>query len=119
MRSTRLVRAAAVSSILALSPLTLAVTPLFSAVATGASDGAAACADGSSAARVKEGATAKEPALYSPNDAKKYGTIPNLPTLPAGSVHIDTVFHVITAGTWLFLAGAAATIGSKSWRTQP
>src|SRR3954454_21750499 len=96
MRPTRLVRTAAVTSILALSPLTFAVTPVFAGVMA---DGSAACADGSSAARVKEGATAKEPALYSPNDAKKYGLMKDLPTLPAASVHIETLFHVITAPT--------------------
>ncbi|MEO5665586.1 MAG: hypothetical protein ABIR39_20150, partial [Nocardioides sp.] len=96
MRPTRLARTAAVTSILALSPLALAVTPVFAAIPAGdASHGI--CADASSGARVAKGATAKEPALYSPNDAKKYGTIPNLPTLPLGSVHIETVFHVITA----------------------
>lgn len=96
MRHTRLARTAAVTSILALSPLALAVTPVFAAIPAGdASHGV--CADASSGARVAKGAKAQEPALYSPNDAKKYGTILNRPTLPAGSVHIETVFHVITA----------------------
>ena len=95
MRHTRLARAAAVTSILALSPLTFAVSPVFAAVA---SDAGAGCAEeDSSAARVKKGATAKEPALYSPNEANQYGLITDLPTLADGSVDIETVFHVITA----------------------
>ncbi|WP_310529907.1 zinc metalloprotease [Nocardioides sp.] len=94
MRPTRLVRTAAVSAVLALSPLLFATTPVFAAVA---SDGAAACAGGSSGARVTKGATAQEPALYSPNDANKYGLVKDLPTLAAGSIRVRTVFHVITA----------------------
>lgn len=96
MRPTRLVRTAVVSSILALSPLTVVATPVFAGVM---SDGAAACADGSSGARVKQGATVQEPALYSEKQAKQYGLIKDLPTLAAGSVNIETVFHVITAAT--------------------
>jgi Pregnancy-associated plasma protein-A len=94
MRPMRHVRIAAVSGILALSPLTFAATPVLAGTP---SAGAAACEDGSSAARVKEGATAQEPALYSDKQAKQYGLITDLPTLPAGSVHVETVFHVITA----------------------
>ena len=102
MRPTRHARTAAVSGILALSPVTLVVTPAlaaipFDGVGHVASAGASACADDSSAARVKEGATAEEPALYGDKQAKQYGLIPDLPTLAAGSVHVETVFHVITA----------------------
>ncbi|WP_107774281.1 zinc metalloprotease [Nocardioides sediminis] len=94
---TRLVRSAAVAGVLSLTPLTLAVTPVFAAVA---SDGVVACEEGSdhsSAARVrKDHPLAKEPALYPAKDAKKYGVIKDLPSLPNGSVRIETVFHVIT-----------------------
>src|SRR5687768_14056364 len=94
MRPTRLVRATAVAGVLALSPLTFAVPPVFAAVA---SDGVVACEEDSSAARVKEGAdNAQEPPLYASQDAWKYGVIKDLPQLPAGSVEIETVFHVIT-----------------------
>lgn len=62
-----------------------------------ASPGAAECEDAPSAAREKPGAAAAEPALYAKKDAKKYGVLPDEPTLPAGSVEIDTVFHVLTA----------------------
>lgn len=97
MRPTRLVRSAAVAGILSLSPLTFAVTPVFAAVA---SDGVVECEEDSSAARVKAGAKgAEEPALYPAKDAKKYGVIKDLPQLPAGSVEIETVFHVITGSS--------------------
>ena len=93
MRPPRLLRSAVVAGVLALTPLSLAATGPASAVV--ASDGAAACVD--SAARVKAGATAaQEPALYPASDANKYGLIKDLPQLPAGSVRIETVFHVIT-----------------------
>ena len=96
MRPTRLVRSAAAAGVLSLAPLTFAVTPVFASVA---SDGVAVCEDGaSSAARVKAGhSLAKEPALYGEKQAKQYGLIKDLPSLAAGSVTIDTVFHVITA----------------------
>lgn len=51
---------------------------------------------GSSAARVAEGATAKEPKLYPDNQAKAYGVLKDAPTLANGSVHIETIFHVIS-----------------------
>ena len=47
-------------------------------------------------ARVEEGATAKEPALYTKNEAKAYGVLEDRPTLPAGSVSIPTVFHMVS-----------------------
>ncbi|WP_249138589.1 zinc metalloprotease [Phycicoccus avicenniae] len=49
-----------------------------------------------SAARVADGATAKEPKLYPDNEAKAYGVLKDSPLLAAGSVTIDTVFHVIS-----------------------
>ncbi len=55
-----------------------------------------AVALGGSAARVAEGASAKEPKLFPDNEAKAYGQLPDLPTLAAGSVTIKTVFHVIS-----------------------
>lgn len=94
MRPTRLVRSAAVAGVLSLSPLAVAVAPVVAAVP---SDDVIVCEDDSSAARVKAGATAQEPALYSENQAKQYGLIKDLPSLPAGSVTVDTVFHVLTA----------------------
>ncbi|HEX5426891.1 MAG TPA: zinc metalloprotease [Pedococcus sp.] len=56
------------------------------------------CQGGSLAdqARVEEGATAKEPALYSKNEAKAYGVLQDRPTLPDGSVTIPTVFHMVS-----------------------
>lgn len=49
-----------------------------------------------SGARVRKGAKGAEPALYAARDAKKYGLIKDLPQLPAGSVNIPTVFHMIS-----------------------
>jgi len=85
----------------------LAITAVFAAVTTAApvasaalvdSSGAVVCEDGSNAARVMKGATAQEPALYPKNEANKYGVIPDSPRLANGSVTVDTVFHVVSAG---------------------
>ncbi|MFI5897839.1 zinc metalloprotease [Actinoplanes sp. NPDC051513] len=54
----------------------------------------AACAG--SGARVAEGATAQEPALYPDNEANAYGVIKDSPRLPNGSVTVPTVFHMIS-----------------------
>ena len=64
-----------------------------------ASPAAAECepgADHHSAARVREGATTKEPALYSTNEAKAYGVIKDSPRLANGSVTVPTIFHMIS-----------------------
>lgn len=63
MRPTFLPRALALAAVAVLTTAG-AATPSASA----ASPGVSACASG---ARVMAGTTAKEPALYSPNDAKK------------------------------------------------
>jgi len=97
MRSVRSRRLAVLASVAVFAAVTTA-TPLASA-AVADSAGAAACADGSSAARVMKGATAQEPALYPKNEAKKYGVIKDSPQMAAGSVSVDTVFHVVTATT--------------------
>jgi hypothetical protein len=52
-----------------------------------------------SAARVAKGSTAKEPKLYPDNQAKAYGALKDQPRMPNGSVHIRTVFHVISDHT--------------------
>ncbi len=73
---------------------------LSQAAAAPASPAVVACegdAHGSSAARVKKGARADEPALYAAKDAKKYGVIKDVPYLGDGEVTVETVFHVITA----------------------
>ena len=63
-------------------------------VSAAASTGAEDCT--SSAARVTKGSTAKEPELYSKNEANAYGVLKDAPRLPNGSVHIPTVFHVVS-----------------------
>jgi hypothetical protein len=63
----------------------------------GASPGVRACPSVlPDQARIRQGATVKEPPLYAFKDAKKYGVIKDSPRMPNGSVHITTVFHVIT-----------------------
>ena len=59
-----------------------------------ASAAGAACAG--NGARVADGATAQEPALYPDNEANAYGVIKDSPRLPNGSVTVPTVFHMIS-----------------------
>ncbi len=70
------------------------------AAPTGSAGTQACAADTSSGARVMQGSTAKEPALYSANEAKAYGVLKNLPTLAQGSVRIPTVFHMVGEDTF-------------------
>lgn len=49
-----------------------------------------------SPARVKAGAAAQEPKLFQDSEANAYGVVKPSPLLPAGSVHIPTIFHVIS-----------------------
>ncbi|MDM4778067.1 hypothetical protein [Micromonospora sp. b486] len=68
-------------------------------VAATAAAPAAECepgADNHSAARVREGATVKEPELYSKNEANAYGVIKDAPRLADGSVTVPTIFHMIS-----------------------
>jgi len=95
MRTIRPRRIAALASA-ALFAVTTVAAPVASAAVVD-SAGVQACEDGSSAARVMKGATAKEPALYAPKDANKYGVIKDSPRMPNASVNIDTVFHVVSA----------------------
>ncbi|TPG19450.1 zinc metalloprotease [Pedococcus bigeumensis] len=65
------------------------------------SPGAAACLPGAadsaaSGARVKAGSKGAEPELYSKNEANAYGVLTDRTTLPAGSVTIPTVFHMVS-----------------------
>ena len=63
-----------------------------------ASVAAAACAEapGADLARVRDGSTVQEPALYPDNEAKAYGVLPDSPRLTDGSVVVETVFHSIS-----------------------
>jgi Pregnancy-associated plasma protein-A len=63
------------------------------AVAECAADAGAA----GSAARVRDDVKgAQEPKLYPDNEANAYGVIKDSPRMPNGSVHIPTVFHVVS-----------------------
>jgi hypothetical protein len=63
---------------------------------TTAADCPAPGSTGSSAARVAKGSTAQEPKLYPDNQANAYGVIKDAPRMANGSVHIPTVFHVVS-----------------------
>jgi len=100
-----------------------------SAAPTRPSPGTAACATAPDLARVRAGSTAKEPELYSTNEANAYGVIKDAPRMPNGSVHIPTVFHVVSDHTlsttekarWERLIAAQMTVlnDSYSGRTAP
>ena len=72
---------------------------------------------------------AAEPKLYPDNQAKAYGVLRDAPRMPNGSVHIDTVFHmvsdhVLTAAErtrWQTLINAQMTVLNDSFagRTAP
>jgi hypothetical protein len=70
-----------------------------SAAPTRPSPATAECQTAPDLARVRSGSTAKEPELYSKNEANAYGVIKDAPRLPNGSVHIPTVFHVVSDHT--------------------
>ena len=83
-----------------------------------------------SAARVRDGVKgAQEPKLYPDNEANAYGVIKDAPRLPNGSVHIATVFHVISdhplsaaeRTRWDSLIAAQMTVLNDSYagRTAP
>ncbi|MFH8251322.1 zinc metalloprotease [Microbacterium sp. B2969] len=98
------------------------------------SAGAAACATDASStndgARVRDGATGvSEPKLYPDNEANAYGVIKDAPRMPNGSVHIPTVFHVVSdhqlsaqeTARWERLISAQMTVlnDSYSGKTAP
>ncbi len=98
MRSTHFARTAAVTSILALTPLTFAASP---AAALLTHDGAAkaGCATSSgqaSGARVKKQGKGQEPALYAASRTDEVAQLADAATLAPGSVDIRTIFHVIS-----------------------
>jgi hypothetical protein len=100
----RLALASAALAVIALS--SGAFTAGASTATSGRSIRTADCPTTTSAARVAKGATAKEPALYAPKDANMYGVIKDAPRLANGSVHVATVFHVVSDHP---LAGAQKT----------
>ena len=69
---------------------------LGSATASASSgDGADSCVSEGASARVRD-KNHKEPKLYPDNEAKAAGVIKDRPLLPFGSVHIPTVFNLIS-----------------------
>lgn len=86
---------------IALAASTFAVSAPATVSAAGTpSPAVAECADApgaASAARVRDDAkNAKEPELYSKNEANAYGVLPDRPTMAAGSVTVPTIFHVLS-----------------------
>lgn len=83
---------------LAAATLALAITvPAAGATTAGqAVDSRSAECDPASGARVRDGSSAAEPKLYPDNQANAYGALKDSPRMPNGSVHIPTVFHVIS-----------------------
>ena len=109
MKSRRLIRPAL--GAIALTAATLAMSvPATVSASTAPSPGVAECdsaSDASSAARVRDDAKgAKEPELYSKNEANAYGVLKDSPLMAPGSVTIPTVFHVVSKQA---LVGRAAT----------
>lgn len=95
--SRRLIRPAL--GVIALAASTFAVSAPTTVSAAAPSPAVADCEPGAtSAARVRDDArdTAKEPELYSKNEANAYGVIKDRPTMAPGSVTIPTIFHVIS-----------------------
>jgi len=97
--SRRLIRPAL--GVLALAASAFAVSAPASVSAAGTpSPAVAACDPGAgaaSAARVRDDSkNAKEPELYSKNEANAYGVIKDRPLMAAGSVKIPTIFHVVS-----------------------
>ena len=97
--SRRLIRP--VLGVIALAASTFAVSAPASVSAAGTpSPAVAECEPGegaTSAARVRDDAKgAKEPELYSKNEANAYGVIKDRPLMAAGSVSIPTIFHVVS-----------------------
>ena len=66
------------------------------AAATGATSAVVACEPDLAAARVMNGAAGGEPKLFPDNEAKAYGVLPDKPTMPSGSVTVETVVHSIS-----------------------
>ncbi|MEO7751838.1 MAG: zinc metalloprotease [Terracoccus sp.] len=136
MRSKHLTRllavAAATGSVLVIGTTSAGST---TAAAETPSAGAAACAGGTAGAsggalaRVRDGSTTKEPDLYSKNEANAYGVVKDAPRMPNGSVHIKTVFHVVSdhalsaaeSSRWERLIAAQVTVLNDSYagRTAP
>jgi hypothetical protein len=98
MRRSTSLRLGVVASLVALAMLAGEAASSVSAAPAGrAASDLARCPDGShSLARVKAGGKGQEPALYAKNQANAYGVLDDLPTLPSGSVHVPTVFHMIS-----------------------
>lgn len=95
MPRSPLTRSAALAGVLVIASTALAAVPAAALVPAG-SAAVEACADDSSGARIKAGAKGEEPALYSAKKAAEFAELADFATLPAGSVTVPTVFHIIS-----------------------
>jgi len=129
MSTKPILRALAVSAAAASVIAAGSSSATVSAAPTRPSPAATECQTAPDLARVRAGSTAKEPELYSKNEANAYGVIKDAPRLPNGSVHIPTVFHVVSDHTlsatekarWERLIAAQMTVlnDSYSGKTAP
>ena len=129
MSTKPILRALAVSAAAASVIAAGSSSATVSAAPTRPSPAATECQTAPDLARVRAGGTAKEPELYSKNEANAYGVIKDAPRLPNGSVHIPTVFHVVSDHTlsatekarWERLIAAQMTVlnDSYSGKTAP
>ncbi|WP_330473853.1 zinc metalloprotease [Terrabacter sp. C0L_2] len=123
MSTKPILRALAVSAAAASVIAAGSSSATVSAAPTRPSPAAAECQTAPDLARVRSGSTAKEPELYSKNEANAYGVIKDAPRLPNGSVHIPTVFHVVSDHTlsatekarWERLIAAQMTVLNDSY----
>jgi hypothetical protein len=104
MRRTTSLRLALLGTAAAAALVAGGATPVVTAApvvpTTPSSPAVAECEPGlgglSDLARVRDNSTVKEPQLFPDNEAKAYGTLPDAPRLPNGSVNVETVFHSIS-----------------------
>jgi hypothetical protein len=112
-----------VAGSLALAPSAQARVAPTDATAITPSAGVQQCAGRGVQARVKEGATVKEPSAHPWNDANAYGVIPDAPYLGNGTVTVSTVFHVVSdhaltaaeQGRWTTMINAQIAVLNASY----
>jgi hypothetical protein len=99
MRHSRPLRGLVVAGSMALAATTLSATAAVPAIALAPSEKAAACVDDHSGAaaeaRVRKGAKKAEPQPFK-GTGEEYANLADLATLAAGSVSVETYFHVVT-----------------------
>ncbi len=100
MQHSRALRGLVMAGSMALAATTLSATAAVPATALALSPQASACVDGhghdeAANARVRKGSKQLEPKMFQ-GSGDQYATLTDAATLAAGSVTIDTYFHVVT-----------------------